>query len=164
MMASVCFLFVSVSMASGQYVTTTVTTTVSNQIYNQPFYMAGTYINDKTRDCSFWFAPSGGLSLSGGDSITGSVMASAPVYLTIVTTAQVSAKGRVGCANLLRSQFYGASGASFQFEWTAASPSTYYVVLVNWSPNVIVGSLSINQVTSTVGTGTSTGNTETWAL
>jgi hypothetical protein len=142
MLASVCFL--SVSAASGQYVTTTAT----SQVYNQPFDMPGTYISGDTRECSITYST--GVRLSKGDSITGSVWASAPIYLAIVTSGYTSANGRGGCMALLGSQLYSNSGASFQFEWTATNPAIYYVALLNSSPNTIQGYLTINQVTSTV--------------
>ena len=135
----------SQSMVSGQYITTTATSLV----YNQTIDMPGTYVSGNTRMCSLQYFPSGGVSLSAGNEISGTLIASAPLYLAIVTTGYATAQGR-GCINLLGSPLYDVSGASIQFEWTATRSCQCYVAVLNAGPNDIQGVLSINQVTSAV--------------
>lgn len=148
MVSSVVFL--PQSLVFGQYVTITITTTATEQVYNQPFDLTGTYIDwgTNTRICSLQYYPDSGVSLSAGDTLTGEITSNNPVYLAIVTTGYATAKGQGGCTGLLGTQLYSASvypAKPLQFQWTATSSATYYVALLN-GPNEAQGSLSINRV------------------
>ena len=133
LIASVCTPFLSQSIVSGQYATT------SSQSY--PFDLPGTYMNGDTRMCSIEYSP--GITLQQGSSLTGSIFAANPIYLAIVTTAHATARGH-GCIALLGSVLYSQSGASFQFQWTAPTYDTYYIALMNPSSNDIQGVLTVN--------------------
>lgn len=150
LIASVCVPFLSQSIVSGQYIT--ITTTVTSQVYSQPFDMSGTHLNGDTRECSIQYFPDSGVRLSKGDEITGTLTATAPLYLAIVTTGYTIHYGPGGCAALLGSQLYSTSyysGAPVPFQWTATFSCVCYVALLNGGPNEIQGSLTINQVTVT---------------
>ena len=122
---------------------------MTEQVYNQPFDLTGTYVSGDTKYCSMMFVPDSGVSLSAGDTLTGKVTANLPVYLAIVTTAYYSTRGGrgwPGCGSLLGTQLYGQGGTSFQFQWTATSSAIYYVALLNNGQNEVQGSLSVNEI------------------
>ena len=138
LICSSCFVFMGQSVVTGQ----SVSTRLISQVYTQPFELSGTYADGGKETCPT--AYSSGMMLQQGDSLAGTLSATAPLYLAIVTTTQPTAHD---CQALIRSGLFSNEGSSFRFEWTATRSDTYYVILVNVGPNEIQGMLTMYQVT-----------------